>query len=98
MSEDYASPRVNSARVKDYLGASHPVRVTGKLLNFSNDDTYLLMEAADGGQVKVLLPSRSLRFPSGHRLVVVGFADLDLALVNQVVELTFDPKFKGKLF
>jgi hypothetical protein len=84
MSEDHESTRVNSARLKDFVGASHPVRMTGKVLNvrppkntpilslahrtafffshlclvsqFSNDETYFLMEAPDGGQIKVLLP------------------------------------------
>jgi hypothetical protein len=33
MSDEYISPRVNSARIKDFMDASHPVRVTGKVLN-----------------------------------------------------------------
>ena len=84
MAEDHVSTRVNSARLKDFVGASHPVRMTGKVLNvrspkntpilwpthrtafffsflshftqFSNDETYFLMEAPDGGKIKVLLP------------------------------------------
>ena len=30
---DDVSPRVNAARLKDYVGASHPIRMTGKVLN-----------------------------------------------------------------
>jgi hypothetical protein len=30
---DHISPRVNSARLKDFVNASHPVRMTGKVLN-----------------------------------------------------------------
>ncbi|KAF8267531.1 hypothetical protein EI94DRAFT_1661936 [Lactarius quietus] len=56
MSDGFASPRVNAARIKDFLGCGHPVRITGKVLNFSDDETHLLMEASDGGKVKVLLP------------------------------------------
>jgi hypothetical protein len=33
MSDGFASPRVNAARIKDFLGCGHPVRVTGKVLN-----------------------------------------------------------------
>jgi hypothetical protein len=30
--------------------------------------------------------------------VLTYIVHLDLALVNQVIELTFDPKFRGRLF
>ena len=33
MSDDDVSPRVNAARLKDFVGASHPIRMTGKVLN-----------------------------------------------------------------
>ncbi|KAH9981618.1 replication factor A protein 3 [Russula compacta] len=115
MSDDYVSPRVNSARIKDYLGAKHPVRVTGKVLNFSDDDTYLMLETADGGKIKVLLPPPSQPHEVTDTFVeVIGTVvdastikfvarinmglKLDLAIVNQVIELTFDPRFKGRLF
>ncbi|KAI9458629.1 replication factor A protein 3 [Lactarius psammicola] len=115
MSDGFTSPRVNAARIKNYLGSGHPVRVTGKVLNFSDDETHLLMEASDGGHVKVLLPPP----PQPHDVtdtfveIIGNVVDastikfmtcinmgpkLDLALVNQVVELTFDPKFRGRLF
>lgn len=115
MSDGYSSPRVNAARIKNYLGSGHPVRVTGKVLNFSDDETHFLMEASDGGQVKVVLPPP----PQLHNVTdtfveIIGTAvdastvkfmacinmgpKLDLALVNQVIELTFDPKFRGRLF
>lgn len=115
MSDGFASPRVNAARIKDFLGCGHPVRVAGKVLNFSDDETYLLMEASDGGQIKVLLPQP----PQPHNVtdtfveIIGNVVDastikfmacinmgpkLDLAVVNQVVELTFDQKFKGRLF
>jgi hypothetical protein len=38
MSDGFASPRVNAARIKSYLGAGHPVRVTGKVLNVRDDN------------------------------------------------------------
>ncbi|KAI9507604.1 replication factor A protein 3 [Russula earlei] len=115
MSDDQGSPRVNSARLKNYLGAGHPVRVTGKVLNFSDDETHLLMEAPDGGKIKVLLPPP----PQTHGVTdtfveIVGTvvdastikhmvcinmgSDLDLNLVNQAIELSFDSKFRGRLF
>ncbi|KAH8979876.1 hypothetical protein EDB83DRAFT_2537158 [Lactarius deliciosus] len=115
MSDGFTSPRVNAARIKDYQGSGHPVRVTGKVLNFSDDETHLVMEASDGGHVKVLLPAP----PQPHNVTdtfvesigtvvdasTIKFmacinmgSKLDLALVNQVVELTFDPKFRGRLF
>ncbi|KAF8462088.1 replication factor A protein 3 [Russula ochroleuca] len=115
MSNEPVSPRVNAARLKDFIGASHPVRFTGKVLSFSNDETYVLMEASDGGKVKVLLPPP----PQPHDVTatfveVVGTvvdastiklltcidmgSKLDLAMVNQVIELTFDPEFKGRIF
>ncbi|KAN0108959.1 hypothetical protein V8E52_009742 [Russula decolorans] len=115
MSVESVSPRVNSARMRNFIGASHPIRLTGKVLNFADDETYVNMEAADGGRVKVLLPPP----PQAHDVTatfveIVGTvvdattvklltcinmgAQLDLAMVNQVIELTFDPEFKGKLF
>ncbi|KAI0298719.1 replication factor A protein 3 [Multifurca ochricompacta] len=115
MSDHLLSPRVNSAHMKDYLDGRHPVRITGKVLNFASDETYLLMEASDGGQIKVLLPQH----PQSHNVTdtfveIIGTivnpstikfmacinmgSNLDLTLVNQVVELTFDPKFRGRLF
>jgi hypothetical protein len=42
--------------------------------------------------------------PGSIYLISTSFVDiklpiiLDLAMVNQVIELTFDPEFKGKLF
>ena len=33
MSDEDVSPRVNAARLKDFVGASHPIRMTGKVLN-----------------------------------------------------------------
>jgi hypothetical protein len=33
MSTESVSPRVNSARMKNFIGASHPIRLTGKVLN-----------------------------------------------------------------
>ena len=38
MSEELTSPQVNAARIKSYLGAGHPVRVTGKVLNVCCSD------------------------------------------------------------
>ncbi|KAI0266077.1 replication factor A protein 3 [Gloeopeniophorella convolvens] len=115
MSDDLLSPRVNAARIKNYIDAKHPVRLPGKVLNFSDDDTHLVMEAADGGKVTIKLPPP----PQMHNVtatyveVVAEVVDaatlkfmacinlgptLDLAIVNQAIELTFDPKFAGRLF
>jgi len=74
---DHISPRVNSARLKDYVNASHPVRMTGKVLNFSNDETYFTMEAPDGGKIKVLLPPP----PVTH-----GVTDTYVEIVGSVVD------------
>ncbi|KAI0277956.1 replication factor A protein 3 [Russula aff. rugulosa BPL654] len=114
------SPRVNSARMRTFIGASHPIRLIGKVVNFADDETYMNMEAADGGRVKVLLPRYVLSFPPQAHDVTATFVEivgtavdattvklltcinlgsqLDLTMVNQVIELTFDPEFKGKLF
>ncbi|KAH9973837.1 hypothetical protein BGW80DRAFT_1458870 [Lactifluus volemus] len=123
MSDEYISPRVNSARIKDFMDASHPVRVTGKVLNFSDDETHLLMEACDGGKITVMLPLppqvhdvtdtllKSLALWSMHLLSNYGLHQYgietslwtyimypDMTMVNQVIEMTFDPKFRGRLF
>ncbi|KAI0066831.1 replication factor A protein 3 [Artomyces pyxidatus] len=110
--EQLLSPRVNSARLGNYVAQKQPVRIVGKISNFSQKGDTALMTACDGGEVKIMLNA-------GHNMVdtfveVIGTpidpstvryisctnmgANMDLKLVNDVVELTFDPKFQGRLF
>jgi hypothetical protein len=43
MSNEPVSPRVNSARIKDFIGAAHPVRFTGKVLNVRSSSPHLAL-------------------------------------------------------
>ncbi|KIM70759.1 hypothetical protein SCLCIDRAFT_67592, partial [Scleroderma citrinum Foug A] len=103
------SPRVNSARLPTFVGRT--VRLPCKVLRFHNSSA--IVEACDGGEVEVRLsPNHELpgtfveiigqvtgestiKFMQGLNLETNK--ELDMKLVNDVVELTFDPRFK-KMF
>ncbi|KAI0052128.1 replication factor A protein 3 [Auriscalpium vulgare] len=110
MSTEHVSRRVNSARLGNFVTQKQPVRIVGKILKFA--DNAALMEASDGGQIKIVLGPE-------HNIVdtfveVIGVpidassvryvactnmgTNLDLKFVNDVVEMTFDKKFDGRLF
>ncbi|KAL4079640.1 replication factor A protein 3 [Scleroderma citrinum] len=104
------SPRVNSARLPNFVGRT--VRLPCKVLKFPTS-TSAMVEACDGGEVEIQLnPSDTL---TGTFVEVIGQVvgeskiklllgltldsdkELDMKLVNDVIELTFDPRFK-KMF
>lgn len=106
---DLSSPRVNSARLPAFMGRT--VRLPCKVLKFQG--TSAIVEACDGGQVEIRLnPSNELSATFveiigqvvGESAIKFLFGinldsdkELDMKLVNDVVELTFDPRFK-KMF
>ncbi|KAI0696841.1 replication factor A protein 3 [Cytidiella melzeri] len=101
------SPRVNSARLGDYL--SRTVRLTGKVLRFTDASNEVVLQASDGGEVRVIMISGSESSMTSSFVEIIGIAqspnsvkaqaclnlgdDLDLDLVNFVVEKWHDPKF-----
>ncbi|KII84267.1 hypothetical protein PLICRDRAFT_701850 [Plicaturopsis crispa FD-325 SS-3] len=102
---EHVSTRVNSARLADYKGQT--VRLTCKTIKGES----AIVEASDGGQVSVKL-HRDAHMTDTY-VEVIGTvldestvkmmacinlgSDLDMQLVNDVVELTFDPRF-SKMF
>ncbi|KAI6148744.1 replication factor A protein 3 [Pisolithus tinctorius] len=106
---EISSPRVNSARLAAFVGRT--VRVPCKVLKFQGSSA--IVEACDGGNIEVRLsPSNELTATYVEIIgQVLGDAtikflgavsldsdkELDMKLVNDVVELTFDPRFK-KMF
>ncbi|KAF8842879.1 replication factor A protein 3 [Paxillus ammoniavirescens] len=105
---EFQSPRVNAARLPGFVGRT--VRLPCKVLNFQAGGA--LVEACDGGQVEVRLTDVQLTgtFVEIIGQVISESAikfmlslsldsdkELDMKLVNDVVELTFDPRFK-KMF
>ncbi|KAI0318519.1 replication factor A protein 3 [Amylostereum chailletii] len=107
---EHVSTRVNSAMLGQYLKGT--VRIVGKVLQVSGDAA--LVEASDGGQVKVVgtmineLPSPgtcvdivgTVVDPSTIRYLLctdMG-TELDLKLVDDVIQLSHDPRFKTRVF
>ncbi|KAI0942060.1 hypothetical protein AcW1_009617 [Taiwanofungus camphoratus] len=99
----HVSPRVNSARLADYIGRT--VRLTCKVIRIKGDT--VIVEASDGGEVQVRLPG-----DPGLEETYVEFigtvidassikcmacinlgSELDMNIVNDVVELWHDPRF-----
>ncbi|KAH7923092.1 replication factor A protein 3 [Leucogyrophana mollusca] len=105
--QDHLSSRVNSARLPQFVGQT--VRLACKVLRFQADTA--IVEASDGGQVEIRLPKDHnmaatyvevigtvLDATSIKMLGCVNLdGELDMKLVNDVVELTFDPRFR-KMF
>ncbi|KAI0078331.1 replication factor A protein 3 [Panus rudis PR-1116 ss-1] len=104
MSSELTSPRVNSARLADYIGRN--VRLTCKVLKVSSDSA--LVEASDGGQVKIIITATPI---TDTYIEVIGKVEepgvikmlncvnqgnnLNMKLVNSVVELWHNPKFSS---
>ncbi|TDL18771.1 replication factor A protein 3 [Rickenella mellea] len=100
---DQRSPRVNSARLPNYLGQT--VRLTCKILKLQGDRT--IVQASDGGEVAVIqLSGKSALDPyveivgrvedaqTIKAMTSINMGDnLDMKLVNDCVELTHDPRF-----
>ncbi|KAI0090381.1 replication factor A protein 3-domain-containing protein [Irpex rosettiformis] len=63
------SPRVNSARLSDYRNRT--VRLTGKVLRFTDSDDVIL-QASDGGEVKVVMIPGSASALSSTYVEVIG--------------------------
>ncbi|PCH35192.1 replication factor A protein 3 [Wolfiporia cocos MD-104 SS10] len=104
---ELVSPRVNAARIGDYIGRT--VRLTGKIVKTEHDT--LILQASDGGEVQVrLLRDADVGSPyievigsvlDASTLKMQAFINLgenlDMKLVNDVVELWHDPRF-SKMF
>ncbi|KAJ3505991.1 hypothetical protein NLJ89_g7120 [Agrocybe chaxingu] len=102
------SPRVNSARLANFVGQE--VRLPCKTLRI--DGSRVTVEASDGGQVNVqALPNTDI---SETYIEVLGRVkdastvqmlacinlgpNLDMKLVNDTIELIHDPRFYSKMF
>ncbi|GJE87105.1 hypothetical protein PsYK624_031880 [Phanerochaete sordida] len=102
---EFLSPRVNSARMPDYQGKN--VRLSGKVLRLNDSANEVILQAPDGGEVRVkfvqapALTSQYIEVVGnvtapdalkGHAVIDLG-DDYDLELANFVVEKWHDPKF-----
>ncbi|KAN0084211.1 Replication factor A protein 3 [Tylopilus felleus] len=103
------SPRVNAARLPNFVGRI--VRLPCKVLSRHADGA--LVQACDGGQVNITMTEHDQLVGTFVEIIgkVVDDStikvlrglnldsdkELDMTLVNDVVELTFDPRFT-KLF
>ncbi|KAF8137494.1 replication factor A protein 3 [Boletus edulis] len=103
------SPRTNAARLPEFVGRI--VRLPCKVLN--QHAGAAIVEACDGGQVNIqmsendqlegtfveiigkVLDESNIKLLRGLNLD--SDKELDMNLVNDVIELTFDPRFK-KIF
>ncbi|KAF8552077.1 replication factor A protein 3 [Imleria badia] len=106
---EYQSPRINAARLPEFIGRT--VRLPCKVL--SQQGGGAVVEACDGGQVEIrmneneqltgtfvevigkVVDNSAIKFLQSLNLD--SDKELDMKLVNDVVELTFDPRFK-KMF
>ncbi|KIM71911.1 hypothetical protein PILCRDRAFT_830082 [Piloderma croceum F 1598] len=105
---EHISTRVNSHRLAAYIGRT--VRLVGKTLKIQGDTA--IVEASDGGQVEIRLPKDPPLTGTYNEIignVIDGStvkmlmcidlgSDLDMKLVDDMVELTHDPKFHEKMF
>ncbi|KAG6335451.1 hypothetical protein ID866_3650 [Astraeus odoratus] len=103
------TPRINSVRLPAFKGRH--VRLPCKLLKFQGSSA--IVEACDGGKVEVrlnkldeltetyteiiglVIDDSTIKFI--HGLNIDCAKGLDMKLVNDVIELTFNPRFK-KMF
>ncbi|EMD35445.1 hypothetical protein CERSUDRAFT_116205 [Gelatoporia subvermispora B] len=102
---EHATPRINSARLTDYIGRS--VRLTCKALAVNGDTAKV--QASDGGEIIArLLPDvditsqyieiiGTVQDPSTIKMqACIDLGDnLDMKLVNDVVEFSHDPRFSN---
>jgi len=100
---EHLSPRVNSARLGDFVG--RVVRLPCKVLNMRTSSA--IVEATDGGQVEVELPGDhnvtevyqefigTVRDASTLKMqACIGFStEFDMALANDSIELSFNPDY-----
>ncbi|KAA1472033.1 replication factor A protein 3 [Dentipellis sp. KUC8613] len=107
---DHVSTRVNGARLGAYQ--SRTIRIVGKILRYEGDTA--LMEACDGGQVSIRIPRGQEGVITDTFVEIIGTAqdassvkmmactnmgsNLDLKMINDVIELSHDPKFAGRMF
>jgi len=108
MSSEHASTRVNSRHLNEYVGRT--VRLVCKCLSFQGENA--IVETSDGGQVEVRLHRDSNM--ADTYVEVIGSvidattvkmmacinlgSDLDMKLVDDVIELIHDPRFRDRMF
>jgi len=108
---EHSSPRVNSARLAQYIGKT--VRLPCRVVKLHGNGESAIVEASDGGEVVIKLARvQDVNMTTTHVEVIGKVVDagtiqmlgcyeyegvLDMKIVNQVVELTHDPRF-AKLF
>ncbi|KAF9442966.1 replication factor A protein 3 [Macrolepiota fuliginosa MF-IS2] len=105
---EYLSPRVNSARLPNFVGKT--VRLPCKVVSFNGPNA--IVEASDGGQTTIVLSAGSdiqdtfvevvgtvVDSTTIKMMVGVNMGDkLDLKLVNDTIEMMHDPRFQKIFF
>ncbi|KAH7910109.1 replication factor A protein 3 [Hygrophoropsis aurantiaca] len=105
---DHISTRVNSAKLAQFVGQT--VRLPCKVLRFQAETA--MVESTDGGQVEVRLPKEHTIASTFVEVIgtVIDISsikllgcinldeNLDMKFVNDVIEVTFDPRFRKTMF
>ncbi|KXN82188.1 hypothetical protein AN958_02933 [Leucoagaricus sp. SymC.cos] len=105
---EHLSPRVNSKRLAQFVNKT--VRFPCKVVSFNGNNA--IVQSSDGGQVTVMLTAGSdvrdtfvefigsVSDPSTIKMMAcINMGDkLDLKLADDVVEMTFDPRFSHMFF
>ncbi|KAF5310963.1 hypothetical protein D9619_007948 [Psilocybe cf. subviscida] len=104
----HLSVRVNSARLADFVGQT--VRLPCKAISI--DAGRITVEASDGGQIAVQVPSNAdvrdtyieiigkvVNPTTISMLACINLgSELDMKLVNDTIELIHDPRFYKRMF
>ncbi|ETW77943.1 hypothetical protein HETIRDRAFT_411186 [Heterobasidion irregulare TC 32-1] len=106
---EHTTTRVNAHHLPNFIGRR--VLIVGKILKFQDD--VAIMQACDDLQIEIRLPPTGSNLTDTFVEVVGSVVDastvkmlactnmgssLDTKLVKDVVDLTHDPKFAGRMF
>lgn len=103
---EHITPRVNAARMPDFK--NHTVRVFGKILRLDDDANEVIIQASDGGELRVQFVSPPTL--SSQYIEVIGKVakddtlkaqaiveltdNFDMELADFVVQMWHDPRFE----
>ncbi|PSR73991.1 hypothetical protein PHLCEN_2v10222 [Hermanssonia centrifuga] len=88
MSSEYVSPRVNSARLPDFVGRS--VRLVGKVIRVDDNSNEMIVQASDSGEVKVKLLNDSSDVTSSYVEIIGTVLDVDTMKMMACIDMGED--------
>ncbi|THG94840.1 hypothetical protein EW026_g6706 [Hermanssonia centrifuga] len=80
------SPRVNSARLPDFVGRS--VRLVGKVIDINKNE--MIVQASDFGKVKVKLSNNSSEVTSSYIEIIGTVLDVDTMIMSVCIDMGED--------